>query len=610
MIAFDSLSKRYKSPLGAVKTNQTTTFIIRIPSDFDGAVVEYKKIDTDFLNFVDMQYLGFEGEYKVFKAEISFLEPCVLFYNFRIYTLDGRCEFLNRGSLQQAETASYKGREWQLTVYDQNYQQPSEYAGKTMYQIFPDRFCKGDYSANTDRVVRSDWGGVPFYNNDKNSTDFIGSDFFGGNLCGIIEKLDFLKELGISVIYLNPIFLSSSNHRYNTFDYMQIDPLLGDENIFSELCKKAHSLGIKIILDGVFSHVGSDSKYFDLDGKYGKIGAYHNPDSEYRKWFTFDNSDIGYKSWWGIFSMPETNESEPSFKEFICGENGVIAHWMKLGADGVRLDVADELPDDFLDCIRNRIKAINPDAILIGEVWEDASTKHSHGGRRRYLLGNQLDGVMNYPFKAAVLNFMTSKNAYDFLEGVAHICNNYPAPILNCTMNFLSTHDTVRAVNLLSGSAGNYMSRNEQANCHLSAYEYKRGKHLFKIASTILFVLNGIPSIYYGDEAGLCGFADPFNRLCYPWGNEDLELLNFFKALCRFRTENSGILSDAVFEIVSCAENVAVFKRTNKKGTLVCAVNMSSTPVSLDKQLFKNTVFGSLDENFNLASESVVIGLI
>ena len=205
---------------------------------------------------------------------------------------------------------------------------------------------------------------------------------------------------------------------------------------------------------------------------------------------------------------------------------------------------------------------------------------------------------------------MTPKNAYDFLEGVAHICNNYPAPILNCTMNFLSTHDTVRAVNLLSGSAGNYMSRNEQANCHLSADEYKRGKHLFKIASTILFVLNGIPSIYYGDEAGLCGFADPFNRLCYPWGNEDLELLNFFKALCRFRTENSDILSDAVFEIVSCAENVAMFKRTNKKGTLVCAVNMSSAPVSLDKQLFKNIVFGSLDENFNLASESVVIGLI
>lgn len=610
MTSFDSLDKRYKSPLGAVKTNQPTTFIIRIPSDFDSAMVEYKKIDTDFLNSIEMEYLGFEGESKVFKAELSFDKPCVLFYNFRIYSFDGRCEFLNRGSLQKAEIAPYKYREWQLTVYDEKYSQPKDFAGKTMYQIFPDRFFVGDYSADTDRVVRSDWGGVPFYNNDKYSDDFIGSDFFGGNLQGIIEKLDFLKELGISIIYLNPIFLSSSNHRYNTFDYMQIDPLLGDEKVFAKLCKKAHSLDIKIILDGVFSHVGSDSKYFDLDGKYGKIGAYHNPDSEYRKWFTFDNSEIGYKSWWGIFSMPETNESEPSFKEFICGENGVIAHWMNLGADGIRLDVADELPDDFLDCVRNRIKAINPDAILLGEVWEDASTKHSHGGRRRYLLGNQLDGVMNYPFKAAVLNFMTSKNAYDFLEGVAHICNNYPAPMLDCTMNFLSTHDTVRAINLLSGSAGNFLSRNEQATCSLSTEEYNRGKHLFKIAATVLFVLNGIPSIYYGDEAGLCGFADPFNRLCYPWGNEDFELLNFFKSLCSFRTENSDILADAVFKIVSCEENVAVFKRTNEHGSILCAVNMSDSPVLLDKHLFKNIVFGSLDENGCLSSENVVIGLM
>ena len=610
MIAFDSLNKRYKNPLCAPRTNQTTTFIIRIPSSFDGAVFEYKKIDTDFVHPVDMQYLGFEGENKVFKTEISFSEPCVLFYNFRIYRFDGHCEYLNRGALQRSEFCYHKGLEWQLTVYDEKYMQPTGYAGKVMYQIFPDRFFIGDYRADIGRTTRSDWGGLPFYNNDKNSADFIGSDFFGGNLRGIIEKLDYLKELGISIIYLNPIFLSSSNHRYNTSDYMQIDPLLGDEKIFSELCEKAHSLDIKIILDGVFSHVGADSKYFDLDGEFGNIGAYHNPDSEYRKWFTFDNSAIGYKSWWGIFSMPETNESEPSFKEFICGEDGVIAHWMKLGADGIRLDVADELPDDFLDCVKERIKSINKDALLIGEVWEDASTKHSHGGRRRYLLGNQLDGIMNYPFKAAVLNFMTSKNAFSFLEGVAQICNNYPAPMLNCTMNFLSTHDTVRAISLLSGSRGNYLPRNEQATCTLSEEEYKLGKHLFMVAMTILFVLNGIPSIYYGDEVGLCGFADPFNRLCFPWGKEDRELLNFVRSLCKFRCEFSHILSDAVFEIVSCEENVAIFKRTNEHGSMLCAVNMSCSPVPLDAKLFKNIVFGALDGNGCLGSESVVIGMI
>lgn len=610
MIAFDSLNKRYKDPLCAVKTNQTTTLIIRIPSDFDGAVVEYKKIDTDSINSIDMEYLGFEGESKVFKANLSFCEPCVLFYNFRIYRFDGYCEYLNRGALQRSEFCHHKGNEWQLTVYDENYRQPEGFVGKSMYQIFPDRFYRGKFTPKTDRKIRDDWGGVPFYNNDKNSADFIGNDFFGGNLQGVIEKLDYLKELGVSIIYLNPIFLSSSNHRYNTSDYMQIDPILGDEKIFSELCEKAHSLDIKIILDGVFSHVGVDSKYFDLDGKYGNIGAYHNPDSEYRKWFSFDNSAIGYKSWWGIFSMPETNESEPSFKEFICGENGVIAHWMGLGADGIRLDVADELPDDFLDCVRERIKSINKDAILIGEVWEDASTKHSHGGRRRYLLGNQLDSVMNYPFKAAVLNFMTSKSAHVFLEGVAQICNNYPAPMLNCTMNFLSTHDTVRAINLLSGSQGNHLPRNEQAKCSLSQEEYSRGKHLLKVAMTVLFVLNGIPSVYYGDEAGLCGFADPFNRLCFPWDKEDKELLEFVRALCRFRSQFSHILSDAVFEIVSCEKNVAIFKRTNNNGSMLCAVNMSQSPVLLDDKLFKNIVFGSLDENGCLASENVVIGMI
>ncbi len=609
MVAFDSLNKRYKNPSCAVKTNQTTTFIIRIPSSFDGATLEYKKIDSEYLNFFEMKYLGFEGENKVFKADISFCDPCVLFYNFRIYRFDGYFEYLNRGELQCSVFSHSKGNEWQLTVYDENYQQPAEFAGKTMYQIFPDRFFRGNYTPKIDRKIRDDWGGMPYYNNDKNSPDFIGSDFFGGNLCGIIEKLDYLKSLGISIIYLNPIFLSSSNHRYNTLDYSQIDPILGDEDIFSQLCEKAHSLGIKIIIDGVFSHVGSDSMYFDLDGKYGDIGAYHNPNSKYRSWFTFDNSAIGYKSWWGIFSMPETNESEPSFKEFICGEAGIIAHWMKLGADGIRLDVADELPDDFLDCVKGCIKSINKDALLIGEVWEDASTKHSHGGRRRYLLGNQLDGVMNYPFKAAVLDYMTTKDAHRFLEGIAHICNNYPAPMLNCTMNFLSTHDTARAINVLSRSNGNNLPRAQQATCELSEYEYQRGKHLFKIALSILFVLNGIPSIYYGDEVGLCGFADPFNRLCFPWGNEDVDLLDFVSALCKFRNQYSHILEDAVFEIVSCESEVAIFKRTNEKGTVLCAINMSDHPTPLDNTLFKNVVFGRLDENGNLPSESVAIGM-
>lgn len=607
---FNSLNSRSKSPCCAVKTDEKVSFLLRIPSDFESVVMEYNAMDSDNISFDTMEYIGHEGECKVFKTALSFPFPGVFFYVFRLTHYDGTAYYLNRGPLQDGVLENYRGTPWQQTVYKKEYQSPTGFAGKIMYQIFPDRFYREKLLSDPEKDIRSDWGGVPYFNDDRfHPEHFIGSDFFGGNLQGIQAKLPYLQSLGVSLIYLNPIFCSSSDHRYDTADYMRIDPVLGDEEDFVSLCREAHKSGIKIILDGVFSHVGADSLYFDIKEKYGTQGACHHPDSPYRSWFTFDHSDIGYRCWWGVFSLPEINESELSYCDFICGENGVIAHWMRLGADGFRLDVADELPDEFLDAVRCRLKTENPNALLLGEVWEDATTKFSHGGRRRYLLGDQLDGVMNYPFKNAVLNFMLRRDAFGFGETVTKIYNNYPTEMLDTTMNFLSTHDTVRAISVLSGSAACGFSRKEQATASLSEEEYKRGVSLFKTALGLLFMLNGIPSVYYGDEAGLCGFSDPFNRLCYPWNHQDTALLNFVQNLCRFRNEHSAVFSDGSFRVLSCEGAVVTVERVGKEYSLICTVNMSETAVDVCKEWFENPVFGNLQEG-KLASEEFVIGRI
>ena len=281
---------------------------------------------------------------------------------------------------------------FQITVFVPRKEQPSWYRNAVVYQIFPDRFARGeDWQERAKTLERPrkgpghrlvDWDTPVDYERTPEGGIAVW-DFYGGTLEGIREKLEYLEDLGVTAIYLNPIFEASSNHRYDTADYLAIDPLLGTEQDFSALCVDAEDRGISIILDGVFNHSGQDSRYFNSYGNYPELGAYQSPDSPYRGWYFF-NEDGTYAGWWGNGDLPALNEDNPDYHELICGRRGVVRKWLRAGARGWRLDVADELSDEFIEDIKRALVTERPDGVLIGEVWEDASNKLAYGRLRQY----------------------------------------------------------------------------------------------------------------------------------------------------------------------------------------------------------------------------------
>ena len=571
---YNSRDVFYKSIFGSVEAHRVFKLRVLLPRDgyVKGVVAVFSKdggVQSRFELLDDLNEL--EGKFYTRSCDIS-LEEGLYFYYFIMYTVNGERQLLDMGhGVGEFDPAG--GKNWQLTVYEENFRTPSETGGGIIYQIFPDRFYKGENNLEypSDRFVRNDWGGIPEYRQ-TNTSLTLGNDYFMGNINGIIEKLDYIASLGVSIIYLNPIFEAHSNHRYNTADYFKIDPMLGSEEDFSNLCRKAKKRGIIIILDGVFSHTGDDSIYFNSKGRYDSIGAYNSKDSVYRSWYSFGSTKDDYASWWGIKSLPEVNENDPSFTEFITGENGVIRYWMRLGAAGFRLDVADELPDEFLDKIRLAVKAENPEGYLIGEVWEDATNKISYSKRRRFLRGRQLDSVMNYPFKNAIIDFIKGGDGYDFAESIMQILENYPPQALNNLMNHIGTHDTVRAITALAGEDLNGRDREWQVNKTLSEDEYCLGIKRLKMAAVLQYTLVGIPSLYYGDEAGMQGYSDPFCRGCFPWKNINTELYEFYKKLGAARRGCSAF-KNGKLEFLAIGLGYIVFKRTTDKSSAVIGVN-------------------------------------
>jgi glycosidase len=443
--------------------------------------------------------------------------------------------------------------EWQLTVSKVECKTPVWSKRGVIYQIFPDRFCKGEDRPFAKRGrLHDNWHDRPDYA--REGFDYQADDFYGGNIKGVIEKLDYLNSLGVSAIYFNPVFESSSNHRYDTGDYLKIDNLFGDDEQFKELIDKAKEKGIHIILDGVFNHTGSDSLYFNKRGTYNTVGAYQSKESPYYDWYYFDQFPDRYGCWWGSTVVPTVNKSANGFRDLILGENGVIEKWTKMGVAGWRLDVVDELPIDFTTDLCKKIKEVNPDCSIIGEVWEDASTKVAYSQWRPYFMGEQLDGVMNYPFKEAIISFMLGGNTRDFVASVTHILENYPKANLDSNMNLIGSHDTARILTVLAGIGAPY-SKEERANFTMGGGLYDRAKQRLKIASTLQYFLPGVPCLYYGDEAGAYGYEDPLNRGTYPWGKEDNDLVEHYRSLGKLRTNYEDLLlGEMSFESVSDTE--------------------------------------------------------
>ncbi len=527
--------------------------------------------DGEENQYRDLFWCGMNGESEEWwDINLSF-DTGLYFYHFTYETPFGKGNIFLHSAGCGAITP--EGKEWQLTVFDKNYQTPQWIKGGIMYQIFPDRFYKGKGNIKNvpeDRIIHENTSDIPVWKPNEQGK-ILNNDYYAGNLKGIEEKLPYIASLGVNVIYLNPIFEAHSNHRYNTADYSKIDALLGNEKDFKSLCKKANQYGIKIILDGVFSHTGSDSIYFNREGRYNSLGAYNSNESPYKDWFTFEENGK-YKSWWGIDTLPETNEDNESFIEYIAGKNGIAEKWLECGAYGYRLDVADELPDKFLDEFCKSVKSLNKDYVVIGEVWEDATNKISHGGRRKYLLGEQLDSVMNYPFASAILTFMRYGVAENFMESVITICENYPKTALDCLMNHIGTHDTARILTSLIYDSIEHKPRNIQVDCRLTDNEYEKAKALLKCATVLQYTLPGFPSIYYGDEAGVQGGGDPFNRSFFPWGSEDREITEWYRKLGKVRT-SLKCLENGVFKPYSAMLSCVAYMREGEKEKIMVIAN-------------------------------------
>ena len=510
---------------------------------------------------------------------LAIQEIGLYFYSFYV---EGKgniaCNYLEMGQYTQGEHVNA----FLLTVYSEDYQTPEWFKGGVMYQIFPDRFCKtGSMPDIKGRVQRSDWGGIPSYRpNEKGKV--LNNDFFGGNLKGIESKLSYLKSLGVTVLYLNPIFEAASNHRYDTSNYLKIDPFLGDEEDFDNLLKAAKNQGIRVILDGVFNHTGDDSVYFNKYGNYPSLGAYQSKDSPYYSWYSFEEFPDKYSSWWGIDILPEVNENSPDYQNFIFEKGGVLKKWLQFGIGGYRLDVADELPDFFLKKLRKSVKEEDPDAIIIGEVWEDASNKIAYSQRREYLQGHELDSVMNYPLKDGIIRYMQTGNGAELINTVRALINHYPKQTLDCLMNILGTHDTARILTVLGGIYCNNKEEMAAKSAYLTQNDKENAIKKLKMAAVLQFTLPGVPCIYYGDENAMEGHIDPFCRQCFDWDHLNEDLIGFYSKLGEIREDYRDIFKDGDFKEIKITESLIFYKRRKNNQDVYIYVNNSSSIYQLN----------------------------
>ena len=580
---YNSREERCKSPYGAVPCG-TQVELALYPEEGEAIVGCVLVVHGEFADqWQDTElHVSYEEGRPVFRGSFTApAEPELVWYRFRLYWADGgECIFGKTGY------SDWNGSTpWQLTVYDDSVPTPEWFGRGVTYQIFPDRFrrAKKRYVSGMvgRRTLHAHWDEAMDYLPDSNG-EITCSDFFGGDLQGITEKLDYLAAFGVTTIYLNPIFESASNHRYDTADYTRVDPLLGTEEDLRILCDTAKKHGIRVILDGVFNHIGSNSVYFNADGYYPTVGAAQSRESPYADWFHFTSFPTEYDAWWGFKTLPAVREDCPSYVDFIIeNEDSVVRHWLRAGVSGWRLDVADELPDWFIERIRSAMQEEKADSFLIGEVWEDGSTKIAYSKRRRYLLGRETHALMNYPFRDAILTYLCHQNAAYFRDTMETLRENYPKPAYYSAMNFLATHDTPRPLTVLGYKGEWPQSREERAKTGLSLQERRVGIAMLKLAALVMFTFPGSPTIYYGDETGMHGFEDPFNRGSYPWGRENRDLLRYYMRLGSLRKSLEPLQIGSIEYLVADGPLLA-FRRSLDDQSIVTVTNASDKETLLE----------------------------
>ncbi len=567
---FNPLDNAYKSVIGAVSKSQKLDIFVKSDLEGDCNLLLYRDGDFTDISYPMQKVSG------GFFVCLSGLEVGLYYYKF---ALNGR--IFGKNSQLLAEENCFDG--FQLIIYSDSYKTPNWLKGGVIYQIFPDRFAKsGDFSVTNGKVKQENWESDPIYRNSDGLV--LNNEFFGGNFLGIYEKLNYLKSIGVTCIYLNPINKAYSSHRYDTGDYLAFDEVLGTEEDLKKLIQKGKSLGVKFIFDGVYNHTGADSLYFNKYSNYCAIGAFNSKNSPYFDWYLFKDFPEEYESWWGFETLPAIKKDSKEFQKFICEK--VIKKNIELGFSGVRLDVVDELTDEFVESIRKSGRSEDDDFLVVGEVWEDASNKIAYGVRRKYFLGDELDSVMNYPLKDGIICYLLSRDAKSLSKVCKEQINNYPKLALDVLMNSLSTHDTPRIITVL-GRNKVVTDKDQMKYEFLSESEYEKGVELTKLAYALTFTLYGVPSVYYGDEAGVSGNLDPYNRRTFPWGKEDKNLQDFIKSLAKIRNENS-VYKSGDTKILYDENGIFMFERSDEKSQIITVVSrrIGGVEISFDKPIY------------------------
>ena len=577
------------------KNEDGGTFKISIKIPFEKGWIERVKFSVSTFSRKDafqMKHIKDEDNYAFFETTVP-LENSALYHYYFSFEANGKFQYYKKKNIT-GNTSLSKEECWKMSV---GFDVPEWAKGATMYHIFVDRYRKGkgmEKQLMPRRTLHKNWDDSPVLGPDENGE--WNTDFYGGDLKGIEETLKYIKSFGVDILYLSPVVRSQSNHRYDTADYENVDPYAGTNEMLKSLCDRAHQKGMKVILDAVFNHTGNDSIYFNQYGTFESVGAYQSPESPYycfyRRECVRGNHDFAY--WWGMPNLPVCDGNSQEWRDFIFGVGGVIDKWFALGIDGLRLDVADELTDEFIEGIARAVKRNKPDGFILGEVWENNPMND-----RGYLSsGKGMHSVMNYRIVDALIRYYKYCDTWKLDNILREILSEYPEGTIQTLMNFTSTHDISRAIEIFGCNAFQQYSQwawnLQNANLDLikfhkmSREEYKYGKMVYKSETFALAFLPGIFTIFYGDEVGLQGIGNLANRAPYPWKRRDKDLLKYFRQLGKIRKQEQ-FLRKAELKIVKIDHEQFVFERydDNNKILVIASRTHNSTQVNLPEE-YKN----------------------
>ena len=612
-VRFDSRSIAHKAPFGAVSAGSEVCYRLLAPVGVTRAtlVLETRTLtgNQEVLDYtpwqrIDMAASAADGGRQRWAACARFDAPGIYGYHFvldiggRQYVFQNNADTvfwtreagtMGAGEIAAMPTSARRIRRYRQTVFAADFAVPAWARDVVWYYIFPDRFRNGN-RANDPRPGRdryhdgsvefhANWNDKPWRPGTGDGSDALhNNDFFGGDLAGITEKLDDIADLGANAIYMTPIFRAASNHKYDTADYRSIDPAFGSDAEFDRLIAEAGRRGIRVVLDASLNHVGADSMYFDRYGNFGGKGAFAggkpNPASPYADWFRIDaaqtDPDKQYHGWGGVKDLPEIDKRSASFRDFAHrAPDSVMKRWLDRGTAGWRMDVAPWVPDDFWREWRREIKRHRPDALTVAETWFDAS---------KYFVGDMFDSTMNYIFRNAVLEYANGGDATKLYANIELMREAYPPQAFYALMNLTSTHDQARSLHVFGADAPG----GGEAALRLA-------KQRLRLATFFQMIFPGAPAVYYGDEVGVGGGDDPYNRGTYPWrdlgGVPDEALRADFKRMIGWRREHAILRHGSIGAPLHLDAHVIVLHRVLGGQHALVVMNNDTQPRKIDVTL-------------------------